>query len=125
MTAKPETVVVLGASDKPERYSNRAVRLLIEKGHRPVPVNPRLEQVEGLKCFADIEEVGGPVDTVTVYLNPGQLAGLAGRIVAKRPRRVILNPGAESPEAEALLAGAGIKVVKACTLVMLRTGQFS
>jgi len=31
-------VVVLGASNKPDRYSCKAVKLLAEKGHRPFPV---------------------------------------------------------------------------------------
>ena len=33
-------VAVLGASPKPERYSNQAVRLLASLDYRPIPVNP-------------------------------------------------------------------------------------
>lgn len=44
-----ENVVVIGASAKPERYSNKAIRMLIEYGHTPIPVAPREEEIEGLK----------------------------------------------------------------------------
>ena len=35
-------VAVLGASNKPERYSFKAVRLLREMGHTAFPVHPAL-----------------------------------------------------------------------------------
>ena len=41
-----------------------------------------------------------------------------------KPDRVIMNPGTESDEIEDRLTAKGIAVLKACTLVMLRTGQF-
>jgi hypothetical protein len=40
------------------------------------------------------------------------------------PDRVIMNPGTESDEIEEELNARGIAVLRACTLVMLRTGQF-
>ena len=39
-------------------------------------------------------------------------------------RRVIFNPGTENGELEAALRAAGIESEEACTLVLLRTGQF-
>jgi uncharacterized protein len=35
-----QRVAVLGASHKPERYSNQAVRMLKEYGHTVIPVTP-------------------------------------------------------------------------------------
>jgi predicted CoA-binding protein len=35
-------VAVLGASNKPDRYSYKAVMLLKEMGHAPYPVHPTL-----------------------------------------------------------------------------------
>jgi uncharacterized protein len=35
-----------------------------------------------------------------------------------------MNPGAENEELAAAASSAGIEVVEACTLVMLRTGLF-
>ena len=41
-------VAVIGASDKPERYSYQAVKLLQEKGHTVFPVHQRIRSIEGL-----------------------------------------------------------------------------
>lgn len=45
------TVAVLGASDKPDRYSNRAVRLLLEHGYTVLPVHPSPDTVPTCRFF--------------------------------------------------------------------------
>jgi hypothetical protein len=121
---RDHTVVVLGASTNPDRYSNRAVRLLMEKGYNVIPVHPRAERVEGLEVKPELQVIDQAVDTLTVYVRPEiALAELDG-IRELAPGRVILNPGTESAEMEEHLKEAGIEVVRACTLVLLRTDQF-
>lgn len=117
-------VVVLGASNKRGRYSNQAVRLLKEKGYSVVPVHPKLEQIEGLPVSHSLEDIKGGIDTLTVYVGPNLIAPLIDDIVQARPKRVILNPGTESDVLEKKLSQNNIFFIKACTLVLLRTGQF-
>lgn len=117
-------VAVLGASPNPERYSNKAIRQLKSKGHEVLPVNPGHQTIEGLPVAPSLDKIEGPVDTVTVYVGPAHIGPLIKDIVALRPRRVILNPGAESAELAAALEESGIPHIEACTLVMLSTGQF-
>jgi hypothetical protein len=50
--------------------------------------------------------------------------GELDRILKLKPRRVIFNPGSENADLAQKLQNAGIEIVEACTLVMLRTGQF-
>jgi predicted CoA-binding protein len=117
-------VAVLGASQRPDRYSNQAVRLLANFDYRPIPVNPAFEEVEGLKCFPGLSEIGETVHTITLYLRAARSTPLIDEILATNPHRIILNPGAENEELAAAASGAGIEVVEGCTLVMLRTGLF-
>jgi predicted CoA-binding protein len=121
---KKRNVAVLGASPKPDRYSNQAVRLLASFDYRPIPVNPAYEEIEGLPCFPNLAAIGEPVHTITLYLGPARSTPLIDEIVAAKPQRIILNPGAENEELAAAASGAGIEVVEGCTLVMLRTGLF-
>lgn len=116
--------MILGASDKPDRYAHRAFVLLREHGHRPVPVHPTLAEIEGVPVAQDLGSVEGPVDTLTVYVNPAIGESLADAIVALRPGRVIFNPGTESAALEARLREEGIPFEEACTLVLLGTGQY-
>ena len=122
--SKRETVAILGASPKPDRYAYRAFEMLREYGHRPIPINPAFTDILGEKCYPKISEVPGPIDTVTLYLGQVRSNPLIDEIIEAKPRRIIMNPGAENPALAEKAEDAGIEVVEDCTLVMLQTGQF-
>ena len=124
MNKSSETVAVIGASPKPERYAYKAMQLLKEYGHKPIPINPTLDEASGEPCYRKISDVPGPIDTVTLYLRAARSNPLIAEILAARPRRIIMNPGAENEELAEQARARGIEVVEGCTLVMLRTGQF-
>jgi predicted CoA-binding protein len=123
---KPEdhVVVVLGASPKPTRYSNMAVRQLKAKGYRVLPVHPTAETIGDLPVVRNLRDIKEKVHTLTLYLGPLHSRGQVDAILALAPKRVIFNPGTESPQLTARLQSAGIDCVHACTLVMLRSGIF-
>lgn len=119
-----EKVVIVGASNNPERYSHRALLLLRKHGHEVVPVHPKLAEIEGVPVVADLSLIEGPVDTVTMYVGAAISAGLQEKLIALKPRRVIFNPGAENAPLASALQKAGIASEEVCTLVLLNTGQF-
>lgn len=123
--AKPNSrVAVLGASNKEDRYSFKAVRMLAEHGHRPIPIHPSGQAVDGITAVKSLSDLTEPVDTLTLYVNPQISSGQFDDIIKLNPRRVVFNPGAENAELAGKLKSAGIEVVQACTLVLLRTEQF-
>ena len=120
----PQRVVILGASNKPDRYSNKAQKALLQAGHEVVLINRGLQEIEVLRVHASLSEVTGKVDTVTMYVNR-DISTLEGdKIVDLKPGRVIFSPGTENAPLEEKLKAAGIETLEACPLVMLRTGTF-
>jgi len=117
-------VVVLGASPKEERYSNKAVKLLAEKGYNVIPVNPAGVQVCGIESVKSLAEISVPVDTVTMYVNSSRSDTMKDDITALNPRRIIFNPGAENEALAAECEASGIETENACTLILLNTSQF-
>jgi len=117
-------VAVLGASSEQSRYSNMAVRLLKEHGYQVIPVTPEIEAVEGIPAVPSLQGIKERVHTLTMYVNPRRGMEYLEEILNLKPRRVIFNPGSESDQLENLIAEAGIPVLRACTLVLLKTGQF-
>lgn len=115
--------LVLGASLKPNRYSNFAIRRLAKKNHEVVAVGLREGKVDGIKI-----EVGKPtfkeVDTVTLYMNPKRQNEYYDYIISLKPKRVIFNPGTENMEFVELLKINDIETEVACTLVLLTTNQY-
>ena len=114
----------MGASKKPDRYSYKAVKLLAEKGHTPFPVHPVIQDIDGVRVYKKLTDIAESIDTVTVYLSAENSNKVADNILNSGARRVIFNPGAENPELASRLKEKGIEAIEACTLVMLKTGQF-
>ncbi len=122
-----EVVAVLGASNDSSRYAYKAMKMLEEYGHTPVPVHPREENVLGKKVYKTIGELadsGQKVDTVTMYVGHAISDKYVQDFLKLKPKRVIFNPGAENYNLAKTLEENGIEVENACTLVMLRTDQF-
>jgi predicted CoA-binding protein len=121
----PRTTLVLGASTNPARYSNIALNMLLEAREPTYAIGARKGEVAGIPIHTEWQADQMPaIDTVTLYLNPQRQSPYQEQILALRPRRVIFNPGTENPTFAAELKQQGITPVFACTLVMLRTGQY-
>lgn len=117
-------VAVIGASHKPDRYSYQAVMLLREKGHDVFPVHPKLRDIEGILVYPSIRDIPDEIHTVTLYVSSGVSDQIGNDILARNPQRIIFNPGAENPTLEQKARDAGVAPIRACTLVLLKTGQF-
>ncbi|HOT30481.1 MAG TPA: CoA-binding protein [Candidatus Ozemobacteraceae bacterium] len=117
-------VAVVGASNKPDRYSYKAVMMLKEKGHVPFPVHPSLKTVGEFAVFPGIRSIQEPIDTITIYLSAANQKNIEEEILQSSARRVIFNPGAENPTLTERLRTAGKEAIDACTLVLLSTGRF-
>jgi predicted CoA-binding protein len=119
-----ENVAVIGASPKKERYSNKAIQLLDQYKHNPIPVAPGHNSIEGKKVYPSLEDIPGKIDTVTMYVGPNRQDAIIKDIIKIAPKRVIFNPDTENNAAYEQLKKAGINVVEACTLVLLKTNQY-
>lgn len=121
---KKLSVAVLGASDDPNRFSNKAFLLLKKHQYEVIPVNPKLKFIDDIPVLSGLDLIKVPVHTLTVYVNAEISRTLPQQIIRLNPNRVIFNPGTENPELEKKLIDAGIKVINACTLILLNAGQF-
>lgn len=118
-----DTTLVMGASENVQRYSNMAIRKLVNHNQKVKAFGIRGGEVNGIlieKLPIHCEEI----DTVTLYLNPTKQKPYYDYILSLKPRRVIFNPGTENPELQSLLKENEIAFEEACTLVMLSTNQY-
>lgn len=119
-----KNVAVVGASPKEGRYSHQAMLLLEESGHNPVPVAPARTEILGRKVYPTLAEVPHRIDIVTMYIRPSCQASVLEEVIQLKPDRIIFNPGAENPGWYDRLKKAGIDVLEACTLILLRLNRF-
>jgi len=124
MQAENHHVAVLGATPKPNRYANQAIRLLQEHHYRITPIHPKIAVIEDLPVVSSVSKIIDAVDTLTLYVGPARLEPMLDELMALNPGRVIFNPGTESRLYQQRLNEAGIEWLEACTLVMLGTNRF-
>jgi uncharacterized protein len=115
--------VVIGASDKPDRYAYKATVALNIHKHEVVPVGLRNGEINGIKILKDFPPIDD-VDTVTLYVGPQHQKSWYDYILSLKPKRVIFNPGTENDELVDLLKKNNIEPIEACTLVMLAIGDY-
>lgn len=115
--------LVIGASLKPDRYSNYAIHKLVANNHEVVAFGLRAGDVSGVTIDTELLPYQD-IDTVTLYLNPKRQEVYYDYIISLKPKRVIFNPGTENSEFYKLLRENNIEFEVACTLVLLSTNQY-
>ena len=114
-----KVVAVIGASSDRRKFGNRAVRAFREQGYTVVPINPHEAEVEGLKAYASVLDVPGPIDMATLYVPPEVGERVIEEIARRRIAEVWLNPGAESDELVARARALSIQPIVACSIVAI------
>jgi hypothetical protein len=105
-------IAVVGLSDNPSRPSWGVASYLRSAGKEIIPVNPTHSTVMGVKCYATLEEVPGPVDVVDVFRRAEFCPEVVRSAVKIGAKGVWLQSGIVSAEAEAIAREAGIDFVQ-------------
>jgi predicted CoA-binding protein len=121
----PKVVAVIGASSNRQKFGNRAVRAFQQQGYTVIPINPHEAEVEGLKAYASVLDVPGPIDMASMYVPPDVGERVIEEIARKQIPEVWLNPGADS---EALIARARalhIQPIVACSVIAIGQNPYA
>ena len=82
---KPKSIAIIGASRNPERVGHVILKRMIEIGFpgKLYPVNPRAEEILGIKCYSSTDEIPDQIDLAVIALRadmtPQALEGAAKR----------------------------------------------
>ena len=102
---------IVGATDDPNKYGHEIFKNLRSRGYEVYPVNPRLNELEGVRCHPAVSDIPVKVDVVDIVVPPE----VAEEVVKEAKRlgleRIWLQPGAESEAAIKFCQDNGMKVV--------------
>ena len=121
----PKVVAVIGASNNRRKFGNRALRAYRDQGYTVVPINPHEREVEGLKAYASVLDVPGPIDMASFYVPPAIGEDIIAEVARKQIAEVWLNPGAESDKLIALARSLSIKPIVACSIVAIGRNPYA
>ena len=105
-------IAVVGLSDDPARPSYGVAAYMLSIGKEILPVNPTIDAVQGLKAFASLEAIDGPVDLVDVFRRPEFCPAIAQEAVKIGAKGLWLQVGIVSPEAKRIAEEAGLDYVE-------------
>ncbi|MGE5245454.1 MAG: CoA-binding protein [Betaproteobacteria bacterium] len=110
-------VAVIGASGNRRKFGNRAVRAFRSEGYTVVPINPHEHDIEGLRTYASVLDVPGPIDMATIYVPPAVGVRVLDEVAKKGIPEVWLNPGADSDAIVERARALGLQPIVACSIV--------
>ena len=113
------TVAIVGASTNRDKFGNRSLRAHQQNGYTVYPVNPKEDEIEGLRCYPDLESVPKPLNRISMYVPPSVGEAMLDQLVAAQPDELWLNPGAESESFIAQARDRGLNVIVACSIIAL------
>lgn len=94
-----EKFAIVGASDNPEKYGNEILHDLKSRGYKVYPINPRLEEIDGMKCYPSLSDLPVTVDVVDIVVPPEVTEKVIRECQHLGLKRIWMQPGSESQEA--------------------------
>jgi uncharacterized protein len=111
------TIAMVGASAGTSRPSYFAMKYLIGKGYRVIPINPTLagQEIQGQPVLASLADAPAPVDIVDIFRNSKAALDVTREAIALKDKlgiKVIwMQLGVRNEEAAEEAEAAGLKVV--------------
>lgn len=120
--SRPLQIAVVGCSPDPTRDSHRIARLLIDKGHIVVPVNPAASEILGRTCYPSLRSIPEPIDMVDIFRRPDRAGKVVDEAIAIGARIVWMQLGVIDEAAALRAQAAGLTVVMdRCPAIEYRT----
>ena len=113
--------VVVGASRDRAKIGNQVLQAYLHSGRPVFPVNPSVDEVEGLKAYPDLASLPTPVHGVSVITPPRVTESIVEQAGSIGIKHIWLQPGAESEQAVIRAKELGMNVISGgpCILVVL------
>ncbi len=106
------SVALVGVSANPIRSSNFVASYLVRTHFRIYPVNPRYEEVLGLKCYPSLADLPEVPDIVDVFRRREELPGVVEEAIEVGAKAVWFQLGLRHDDAAAAAREAGLAVVQ-------------
>ncbi len=106
-----KTIAIVGISDDPTRPSYNVALFLEAQGYNIIPVNPKLTEWNGKKCYPDLLSIQDEVDVVDIFRRSEAVPPIVDQAIAIGAKAVWMQEGIVNEEAAAKAHDAGIEVV--------------
>ncbi|MFA4955499.1 MAG: CoA-binding protein [Candidatus Methanoperedens sp.] len=106
-----KTIAVVGISEDSGRPSHFVASFLEAHGYTIIPVNPKLTEWEGRKCYPDLLSIPVKVDIVDIFRRSEAVPPIVDEAIAIKAKVVWMQEGIVNEGAAAKARKAGVEVV--------------
>jgi acyl-CoA synthetase (NDP forming) len=88
----PESIALIGASRDLEKIPGRLLSMLRKNGYpgRIFPINPNYGDIDGLKCYPSIADIGQPIDLAIVIIPAKAVLGALEQCAAAGVKNAVI-----------------------------------
>ena len=108
---KYRKIAVVGISNDRTRASNGVSRYMKGQGYEIIPVNPQIEEFEGIPAVPDLASAPDDIEIVNIFRRPEHVPELVEQAIAKGAKVVWMQLGVAHEEAAQRAREAGLEVV--------------
>ena len=113
-----EKFAIVGATDNPSKYGNEILHDLRNRGYDVYPINPRLGEIDGVKCYPSLSALPVEVDVVDLVVPPQVTEEVLKECHRLGLKRIWMQPGSESQRGLEFCQSHGLMVVHDVCVMM-------
>ncbi|TFB11173.1 CoA-binding protein [Candidatus Marinimicrobia bacterium MT.SAG.3] len=106
-----KTIAVYGASNKIWRTSHNICKFLLEVGYEMIPVNPKYDEVLGVKCYPTLSDIETQIDIVDVFRHPSEVIPIAEEAVQIGAKSIWFQESVINEAAAEIASSCGLDVI--------------
>jgi uncharacterized protein len=104
-------IAMVGLSSNPFRPSHFAAIYMLSEGYDVIPVNPREDQVLGLRSYASLRDVPRPIEIVDIFRESAAVPEIVEDAIAVGAKVIWMQLGVIHEDAAQRARQAGLEVV--------------
>jgi predicted CoA-binding protein len=113
-----EKYAVAGVSRDPKKFGHQMFKDLRKKGMDVVPVNPRTDIIDGVKCFSSVKELPSDIRGVIFMTPKEETLSVAREAIAHGIKDLWIQQGAETKSVIAELEKEDVNLIHSQCIMM-------
>jgi predicted CoA-binding protein len=111
-------IAMAGVSRNPKKFGRMAFDDLSRKGLKIIPINPNIENIDGVTCYPDVNHLPKGVQSIIIITPKNQTLQVVQDAVALGIRNIWIQQSSDTPETLAFLKGKEVNLItKQCILM--------
>ena len=103
-------IALFGASARPDSLALKLQRRIISRNQTFFPINPKYEEIDGIKAYSDLNVLPETPDLVVFMTNPQISLSLLDQVAAKKVKKIWFQPGSFDDSVIKKAESLGLKI---------------